>query len=59
MRYKVKDLSEEFACPVCGAPVYIGETAYQDGEGGDCYCSLYCCIKLGQRELAEGKANQA
>ncbi len=42
MRYRVRDHAEEFACPACGAPVYAGETAWQDGTDGPASCSAYC-----------------
>jgi hypothetical protein len=39
-RYRLTHHSEEFACPTCGAPVYVGDTAWDDD--GDCYCSAHC-----------------
>ncbi len=42
MFYVIKHHSEEFTCPECGAPNYVGERAYQDGKDGPVYCSAYC-----------------
>jgi hypothetical protein len=39
-RYKVTHHSQEFACPVCGSPVYVGDTAWDDD--GVMYCCAYC-----------------
>lgn len=46
-RYRIVYHQEELDCPQCGEPLYIGESAYQDGADGDCYCSAACCIKHG------------
>jgi hypothetical protein len=40
--YTVRHHTEEFQCPKCGVPLYVGERAYQDGPDGTCYCSAYC-----------------
>lgn len=40
MRYRVRHHGEEFGCPACGEPVYVGETAWED-DGG-VFCSAYC-----------------
>ncbi len=42
--YRVNQPVMEFACPTCGAPVTVGDLAYQEHDGG-CYCSAQCCIK--------------
>jgi hypothetical protein len=42
MRYTVKHHSEEFACLWCGAPVYVGDAAYQCGPDETPYCSQRC-----------------
>jgi hypothetical protein len=39
-RYRVTCRSEEFDCPTCGAPIYVGDTAWEDD--GVPYCSAYC-----------------
>lgn len=52
MRYKIANKQEEFECPKCGQPLYIGETAWQDGANGDCFCSALCCERHGQPKQA-------
>lgn len=44
-KYRLTHHSEEFACPTCGAPVYVGDVAVgpeatTDGSGP--FCSWYC-----------------
>lgn len=41
MRYTVRHHTDEFGCPMCGAPVYAGDTAWQDGADGPVFCSAY------------------
>lgn len=38
----MKHHSEEFGCPYCGAPVYVGDHAYQAGPDAEPYCSKKC-----------------
>ena len=40
--YQVWHHSEEFGCPWCGAPVYVGERAFQAPDAGQVYCSRGC-----------------
>lgn len=40
-RYRLTCGQEEFDCPTCGAPVYVGDTAWQEG-GDNPFCSAYC-----------------
>jgi hypothetical protein len=42
MRYQLRHHSEEFGCPWCGAPVYVGDSAYQCGPDETPYCSQRC-----------------
>ena len=42
MRYTVRHHTDEFGCPTCGAPVYPGDTAWQDGPDGPVFCSASC-----------------
>ena len=51
-KYRVNGICEEFDCPGCGAPVFHGETAYEDSA--NCYCSKTC-----QREMHEHGAVRA
>src|SRR6185437_8607082 len=39
-RYRLCSHVEEFHCPECCAPVYVGEHAIE--HEGDCYCSSDC-----------------
>lgn len=41
-RYKVRHHTEEFDCPQCGAPVYVGDSAWQDDAETAPFCSAYC-----------------
>jgi endogenous inhibitor of DNA gyrase (YacG/DUF329 family) len=38
--YRLCSHVEEFHCPECGAPVYVGEHAVE--HEGDCFCSRHC-----------------
>src|SRR5262249_8781380 len=42
MRYTVRHHPGAFACPACGAPVYAGDTAWQDGHDGPLFCPASC-----------------
>ena len=42
MRYKIRHHTEEFDCPQCGAPLYVGDTAWQDDADTAPFCSAYC-----------------
>ena len=42
-KYRVSLMTEEFGCPWCGCPVYVGDYAYRV-VGGDYYCSEACGI---------------
>ena len=39
-RYRLCSHVEEFHCPECGEPVYLGEHAVE--HEGDCFCSGHC-----------------
>ena len=41
--YRLCSHVEEFHCPECGAPVYVGEHAVE--HEGDCFCSRHCAVK--------------
>ncbi len=43
MRYTVKRFAEQFDCSQCGAPVDVGDSAYQEGPEGRPFCSKRCC----------------
>lgn len=61
MRYLVKHHSEEFGCPYCGQPVYVGDRAYQAGPDAEPYCSRKCSESdsHGSPELADALARIA
>lgn len=41
--YLVTTHELEFACPYCGTPVYVGDTAIDDIDNtGECFCSKVC-----------------
>ena len=41
MRYRIKHIDEEFFCPNCGEPSFVGDTAWEE-PGDNCYCSAWC-----------------
>jgi hypothetical protein len=44
--YKVRHHTEEFQCPACGDPVYVGDYAYEDPGTGEVYCCSRCARKV-------------
>lgn len=42
IRYRVRDLTEEFECPTCGAPVLQDDRATEDAETLRHFCSSRC-----------------
>lgn len=54
-RYKISLHTEEFGCPWCGCPVYVGDYAYrvEEGDMRDYYCSKHCGVSDIGRSLRE------
>lgn len=42
IKYRVRDMSEEFACPFCGGPVYKDDNAIEDKDTERHFCSPSC-----------------
>lgn len=47
--FKVRHHTEEFQCPECGRPVYVGDTAYED-EDGEIFCCKGCATGHGYED---------
>jgi hypothetical protein len=41
-RYRLTHHTEEFQCPTCGVPVYVGDLAVQPDHDREPFCSWYC-----------------
>ena len=50
-RYRLTHHAEEFGCPTCGAPVYVGDVAIEEPDGP--YCSWYCAGADPHKAMAE------
>ncbi|MBF0244753.1 MAG: hypothetical protein HQL31_05725 [Planctomycetes bacterium] len=41
--YRLSKIVEEFDCPCCGYPLYVGDMAVE--YHGECFCSKVCALK--------------
>lgn len=55
MHYRIKRTTEEFGCPNCGSPSYVGDTAFLSNNGVP-FCSKACSEEDSGRRAAAKRA---
>jgi hypothetical protein len=54
-QFTIQDIDEEFTCPECGCPVYMGDRAWMDDLMAQPYCSDVCSNRARLRSGKDGE----